>query len=111
MEWLRHRPGWILLALLVAGGGRMVASPPAKPALRKVVLQSDWFPQGEHGGYYQALAQGFYREAGLDVEIAAGGPGSGIKLRVARGDADFGLNRSDDLIMAASEGMPLVMVA
>jgi len=81
------------------------------PALRRVVLQTDWFPQAEHGGYYQALARGFYREAGLDVELWPGGPGAGIKLKVARGDADFGLLRSDDLILSVSRDMPLVMVA
>lgn len=81
------------------------------PALRHVVLQTDWFPQGEHGGYYQALAKGFYRDAGLDVEIRAGGSGAKIKLEVARGDADFGMNRSDDIIMAASQGLPVMIVA
>ncbi len=116
--WLRHRAVWVFVALLVAGCGRKEAAPaaaasaPAAPArLHKVVLQTDWFPQGEHGGFYQALARGFYREAGLDVEIAPGGPGAGIKLKVARGDADFGMNRSDDIIMAASQGLPLVIVA
>jgi NitT/TauT family transport system substrate-binding protein len=108
------------LALLVASCGQKDAARPAgsgepkagaKPALRKVVLQSDWFPQAEHGGFYQALVRGFYREAGLDVEIRPGGPGAGIKLKVARGDADFGMNRSDDIIVAASRGLPLVMVA
>jgi NitT/TauT family transport system substrate-binding protein len=79
--------------------------------LRKVVLQSDWFPQAEHGGFYQALAKGFYREAGLDVEILSGGPGATIKLSVAKGLADFGMYRSDDVIVAASRGLPLVMVA
>jgi NitT/TauT family transport system substrate-binding protein len=80
-------------------------------APRKVTLQTDWFPQGEHGGYYQALAKGFYAEAGIDVEIWPGGPGAGIKLKVARGDADFGMLRSDDVILAAGNGMPFVMVA
>lgn len=88
------------------------ATPTAAPKaeLRKVVLQSDWFPQAEHGGYYQALAKGFYREAGLDVDIWPGGPGAGIKLKVARGDAHFGMQRSDDLILAVSRDMPLMMV-
>jgi len=81
------------------------------PGLRRVVLQTDWFPQAEHGGYYQALARGFYREAGLDVDLWPGGPGAGIKLKVARGDADFGLLRSDDLILSVARDMPLVMVA
>ena len=87
------------------------ATPAAKPALRKVVLQTDWFPQAEHGGFYQALAKGFYAEAGLDVDIWPGGPGAGIKLKVVKGDADFGMSRSDDLMLAASRDMPLVMVA
>lgn len=103
----------VLLSVLAVGCGRE-PSPPAKApgaTPRKVVLQTDWFPQAEHGGYYQALARGFYAEAGLDVELWPGGPGSGIKLKVARGDAQFGLLRSDDLILAAAQGMPLVMVA
>jgi NitT/TauT family transport system substrate-binding protein len=82
---------------------------PTRP--RKVTLQTDWFPQAEHGGFYQALAKNFYKEAGLDVEIWPGGPGAGIKLKVARGDADFGMDRSDNLLLAASRDLPLVMVA
>jgi NitT/TauT family transport system substrate-binding protein len=78
---------------------------------RKIILQTDWFPQAEHGGYYQALAKGYYKEAGLDVDIWPGGPGAGIKLKVARGDADFGMQRSDDLILAAGVGMPFMIVA
>jgi NitT/TauT family transport system substrate-binding protein len=76
-----------------------------------VTLQTDWFPQAEHGGYYQALAKGFYAAAGLDVDIWPGGPGAGIRLKVARGDADVGMMRSDDVLLAAAVGLPLVMVA
>lgn len=107
----------MLLAVLVGGCAReepktpATAAPTAKAAQRKVVLQTDWFPQAEHGGYYQALAKGFYAQAGLDVEIWPGGPGAGIKLKVVRGDADFGMERSDNLIMAAAAGMPFVIVS
>src|SRR5258708_8847147 len=75
-----------LAALCVAGCGRPASSgatpseAPAVPGLRRVVLQTDWFPQAEHGGFYQALAKGFYREAGLTVEIRPGGNAVGIKL-------------------------------
>lgn len=101
-----------LAVALAAGCSRPAPEAAAeKPGRRKVVLQTDWFPQGEHGGFYQALARGFYAEAGLDVEIWPGGPGSGIKLKVARGDADFGMLRSDDVLLAVSRGLPLVMVA
>ena len=102
----------VLVAIITAGCSRHDASPAAggKPALLKVSLQTDWFPQAEHGGFYQALARGYYREAGLAVEILPGGPGANIKPRVAKGEADFGLNRSDDVLVAASQGLPLVMV-
>src|SRR5215217_323702 len=105
----------LLLAFCSVSCGRReatkqaVSSAPAGP--RKVVLQTDWFPQAEHGGFYQALARGFYAEAGLDVDIWPGGPGSGIKLKVARGEADFGMNRSDDILLAASRDLPLLIVA
>ncbi len=107
----------LTISLLLTACGRdsapasaQSAPPPAAAPLRKVSLQSDWFPQAEHGGYYQALVKGYYREAGLDVAIWPGGPGAGIKLKVARGDADFGMNRSDDIILAVGQGMPLVFV-
>jgi len=100
----------LLLALLASGCARKEAMVTTAAGLRKVVLQTDWFPQAEHGGFYQALAKGFYREAGLDVEILPGGPGATIKLSVAKGLADFGIYRSDDVIVAASRGLPLVMV-
>src|SRR3954452_16970463 len=101
----------VLIAISATSCRRPTGStgePAAAPARRKVVLQTDWFPQAEHGGFYQALAKGFYREAGLDVEIWPGGPGAGIKLKVSKGDADFGMLRSDDLLIAASRGLPVV---
>lgn len=99
---------WLgLVALGLTGCPRQ---PAGDAALRKVVFQSDWFAQAEHGGFYQALAKGYYREAGLDVDILTGGPGAGIKLKVAKGEADFGMNRGDDAILAVSRGLPLMMV-
>lgn len=103
-----------MAALVAAGCAREPGaddSRAAAPARRKTVLQTDWFPQAEHGGFYQALAKGFYRQAGLDVEIRSGGPGVGIKVPVSTGEVDFGMNRSDDVMVVASRGLPLVMVA
>jgi len=98
-----------LLGGIIGLGGCRPASEVA-PFLRPVVFQSDWFPQAEHGGFYQALAKGYYEEAGLAVEIRSGGPGAGILLKVAKGIADFGMSRGDDTILAVSRGLPLVMV-
>ena len=108
---LARATGWILILALLAGGCTRKAPVVLAPGgLKKIVLQTDWFPQAEHGGFYQALAKGFYREAGLDVEILPGGPGMTIKLSVAKGLADFGMYRSDDAIVAASRGLPLIIV-
>jgi NitT/TauT family transport system substrate-binding protein len=81
-----------------------------KPALKKVTLQTDWYAQAEHGGYYQALANGYYAEAGLDVTIEPGGPGSFGVQKVASGASQFSMGRSDDVMLAVQEGLPLLIV-
>lgn len=83
----------------------------AAPERVKVRLQTDWFPQAEHGGFYQALAKGYYRDAGLEVELLPGGPGAHVKPKVVAGDAEFGMNPATDLLIASSRGLPVLMVA
>ncbi len=83
----------------------------AAPALTKVRFQTDWYPQPEHGGYYQALARGFYAEEGLDVEILPGGPNAQVRSGVATGRTDLGMTNGDDLIVAVARGLPLQMIA
>jgi NitT/TauT family transport system substrate-binding protein len=105
-----------LLALAVAGCGRKeeagtTATPPPGSALVKVRFQTDWFPQPEHGGYYQALARGFYAEEGLDVEILPGGPNAQVMSGTAMGRADIAMTNGDDVIVAIGRGLPLRMVA
>ena len=100
----------------VGGLGRPTAPTAVEPEFsrerpRPIVFQTDWFPQAEHGGFYQALAKGFYTDAGLTVTLLPGGPGAGITLKVARGDVDIGMNRSDTLMVAIVEqALPLLMV-
>ena len=77
--------GLILVASLV-----LAASHPAF-ALDAASLQLKWKHQFQFAGYYQALEQGFYRDAGLDVTIREGGPGIDVSEAVAGGKADFGV--------------------
>ncbi len=79
--------------------------------LYKVVLQTDWYAQTEHGGFYNALYMGFYEKAGLDVEIHQGGPNSLGPEKVATGKAQFAITRSVDIMLFASQGLPLIMVS
>src|SRR5665213_482954 len=88
-----------------------IASAAGGPALVKVRFQTDWYPQPEHGGYYQALAKGYYAAEGLDVEIVPGGPNAQVMALVATGRADLGMTNGDDVIVAVARGVPIKMVA
>ena len=53
--------------------------------LVKVTLQTDWYAQAEHGGFYQAFAEGYYEDFGLDVTILPGGPNAMAAQKTATG--------------------------
>ncbi len=99
----------LVLTLFLAGCGKKTEVA-AAPGLVKVRFQTDWFPQPEHGGYYQALAKGFYAAEGLDVEILPGGPNAQVMTGVATGRADLGMTNGDDVIAAVAGGVPIKMV-
>ena len=95
-----------ILFLLVAG----LASAYAAAPLKKVTLLLDWYPEAENAGYFYALTHGLYARAGLDVQISPIGPNASVEPQVALGKYDFGLGSSDQLLIARSRGIPLVMV-
>ena len=61
-------------ALMGVAVAAAVAGPAAAQALDKVTFGTNWVAEAEHGGFYQALADGTYRKYGLDVTIRQGGP-------------------------------------
>src|SRR4030088_1140959 len=79
-----------LRRLIVGASLVLLASHPAA-ALDSVSMQLKWKHQFQFAGYYQALEQGFYRDAGLDATIREGGPGIDVAETVANGKADFGV--------------------
>ena len=60
-------------------------------AATTVRFVTDWKAQAEHGGFYQALAEGLYAKRGLDVKIIQGGPDVNVPQLLAGGAADFGM--------------------
>ena len=83
-----------MACLFAAGCGRSerTAAPAPKETPRtKITFVTDWKAQAEHGGFYQALAEGLYAKAGLDVSIMAGGPSVNVPQILAGGAADFGI--------------------
>ena len=77
----------------------------------KIVFQADWYPQPEHGGFYTALAKGYYKDEGLDVTILPGGPYVSMEQQVASGSAQFGMGSSDKTLESVSDGQPILAVA
>lgn len=109
----RLLPLLILLALLsgFAGCGRETPSAAeALPAAFPVVVQLDWVAEPEHGGFYQAHARGFFREAGLDVTLIPGGPNAFVMPKVATGQAQVGQADSTNTLLAINEGLPVVQI-
>ena len=77
----------------------------------RVVFATDWLAQAEHGGFYQALAEGIYKKHGLDVTIRMGGPQvNGLQL-LAAGQLDVAMADGLQVINAVEQGVPLVAIA
>jgi len=79
--------------------------------LPQVTLQADWYPQPEHGGFYTALVNGYYKAEGLDLKIQPGGPYVSVQQQVASGAAQFGMGSSDQVLEGISDEQPLIAVA
>lgn len=91
--------------------GIAFATPGAAQPLAKLVFTTNWYAQAEHGGFYQAVAEGIYRKHGLDVEIRMGGPQvNGLQILVAR-QADLFMGYDIQTVQAVMQGLPVVTVA
>lgn len=86
------------------------APPAGRDGRIPIRLQADWYPQPEHGGFYTALAKGYYEAQGLDVTILPVGQYTSPFQVVATGRAEFGLGSSDQVLEAVSNGLPVVAV-
>jgi NitT/TauT family transport system substrate-binding protein len=81
-------------------------------ALDKVTFATNWLAEAEHGGFYQALADGTYAKYGLDVTILQGGPQTNNKLLLAAGKIDFNLGANMiQAFDAVAQNIPIVAVA
>src|SRR5215813_6839291 len=79
-------------SLAVAGSLAPLGAAPARAQrLDKLTFGTNWKAQAEHGGYYQAVATGLYRKAGLDVTIRVGGPQINHPQLLAAGAIDFNM--------------------
>jgi NitT/TauT family transport system substrate-binding protein len=76
-----------------------------------VSFHTDWRAQAEHGGYYQAIAAGLYRRAGIDCDVRQGGPSLAISQLLLAGRVDMIMSNSFEAFTYVREGAPFFTIA
>jgi NitT/TauT family transport system substrate-binding protein len=100
------------LAAAIAAAVTPALTPAAAQTLDKVAFGTNWVAEGEHGGFYQALADGTYRKYGLDVTIVPGGPNANNRILLMAGKIDFYLSANTlQGFDAVAQNVPTVEVA
>src|SRR5258707_9442878 len=107
----KYRIVRIALLVTVLLSGLVIASSAEAEAMPKIRLQSEWVVQAQFAGYYEAVAKGFYKDAGLDVTILPGGPDITPEQVVASGGAEFGIDWLPSLLNSREQGAKLINAA
>ena len=100
------------LRISVAALAMLAGSVPMAGAAEKVTFGTNWLAQAEHGGFYQAVADGTYAECGLEVTIMPGGPQVSGRPMLLAGKIDFYMG--GNLLQAfdaVQQNIPLKIVA
>lgn len=102
-----------LLVLVVPPAARAQTPPATTPAkLDKVSFGTNWVAQAEHGGFFQALADGTYKKYGLDVTIVPGGPNVNNRILMISGKIDFFMSANSlQTFDAVTNNIPTVAIA
>jgi NitT/TauT family transport system substrate-binding protein len=96
---------------LLAVAGVLAAGAHAQ-TLDKVSFGTNWVAEPEHGGHYQALADGTYRKYGLDVTIVPGGPNVNNRILLPVGKLDFFMSANTlQSFDAVEQNIPTLAVA
>src|SRR4030081_2285063 len=105
---LKLAPGLLLVGMLMAFG----AGSASAQQLDKVRFGTNWVAEPEHGGFYQALADGTYRQYGLDVTIVPGGPQVNNRILLPVGKLDLFMSANTlQSLDAVEQNIPTVAVA
>ena len=107
---LRARPRRRVLALAAALLAAAALAAPLASAADAVTIQLKWQHQFQFAGIYAAQAQGYYREAGLDVSLREAEPGQDTVQAVLDGQAQYGIG-NNSLLLRRAQGAPVVVLA
>jgi NitT/TauT family transport system substrate-binding protein len=99
------------IILILMGLAASLAAAQAQ-ALDKVRFGTNWVAEAEHGGFYQALADGTYKKYGLDVTIVPGGPNVNNRILLPVGKIDFFMSANSlQSFDAVEHNIPTIAVA
>jgi len=98
--------------LVLAAAAVLMGSAAQAQPLDKVTFATNWVAEAEHGGFYQALADGTYRKHGLDVTILPGGPNVNHRLQLVAGKIDFYMSANTlQAFDAVAQNVPTLVIA
>jgi putative hydroxymethylpyrimidine transport system substrate-binding protein len=101
----------VLSLTLAACGEKKDTLTGSSASAQRLTLMLDWFPNADHVGIYQALAEGDFRWAGLDVHVQVpSDPALPLKL-LAAGKVDAAISYEPELLLARNRDLPLVSIA
>lgn len=95
---------------MLIGSTSAYADEHLSPSLKNVSIQLKWKHQFQFAGFYAALENGYYQDAGYNVEIRAAGPDINPITEVLEGKADYGIANAE-LVLYHLNGNPLVALA
>src|SRR5258708_39905942 len=99
----------LTLSLAVAAA---VSAAHAQTTLDKVSFGTNWVAEAEHGGFYQAAADGTYKKYGLDVTIVPGGPQVNNRMLLLAAKIDFFMSANSlQGFDAVAQNIPTIVVA
>lgn len=100
----------MILTLLLACSTPAPEAQPVAPSRKALKVALNWFPEPEFGGFYDALLNGTYGAAGLDVTLVPGGPGVPVLEMLASGQVDVAISGADDLLLKRARGLDAVAI-
>lgn len=111
---MTRRRALLVLAALLAACGLVVAGcggddEPAAET-RPVSLVLDWFPNVNHSGIYGGIDEGYFEDEGLSVTASVPSDPTASLKQVGAGRADFAISYQQEVLLARSEGVPVVAV-
>lgn len=102
----------VVLSLVLAGcGEKKNTLAPSPGSAQPFTVMLDWFPNADHVGIYQALANGDFENVGLDVHVQVpSDPSTPLRL-LAAGKVDAAISYEPEVLLARQQGEQVVSVA